>query len=105
MPRTDSMLSDPRLVAAQEALGRDLVKAAVRTAQQRVRESVLKPDEAVDAVLTLLPATASGIGSVINATGVIVHTNLGRAPLSRAAVAAIGAAADYADVEFDLAEG
>ncbi|WP_433429858.1 L-seryl-tRNA(Sec) selenium transferase [Nonomuraea sp. CA-141351] len=105
VPRTDSMLSDPRLAAAQEALGRELVKAAVRTAQQRVRAGNLKPDEAVEAALALLPSTASGISSVINATGVIVHTNLGRAPLSRAAVAAIRAAADYADVEFDLAEG
>jgi L-seryl-tRNA(Ser) seleniumtransferase len=42
---------------------------------------------------------------VINATGVIVHTNLGRAPLSAAAVDAITAAAGSCDVEFDLASG
>ena len=42
---------------------------------------------------------------MINATGVIVHTNLGRAPLSAAAVDAITAAAGSCDVEFDLASG
>ena len=42
---------------------------------------------------------------MLNATGVVVHTNLGRAPLSAAAVEALAAAAGYADVEYDLATG
>jgi L-seryl-tRNA(Ser) seleniumtransferase len=42
---------------------------------------------------------------VINATGVIVHTNLGRAPLSAAALEAVVRAAGYVDVEFDLVTG
>jgi L-seryl-tRNA(Ser) seleniumtransferase len=42
---------------------------------------------------------------VVNATGVVVHTNLGRAPLSADAVTALVAAAGYTDVEFDLAHG
>ncbi len=52
-----------------------------------------------------LPPTAATLTAVINATGVIVHTNLGRAPLSAAAVAAIAAAAGNCDLEFDLAAG
>ncbi|KAB8194934.1 L-seryl-tRNA(Sec) selenium transferase [Nonomuraea phyllanthi] len=105
MPRTDVMLSDPRLAAAQETLGRVLVKAAVASAQQRVRDGLAEPGAAVDAALALLPATAGGLKGVVNATGVIVHTNLGRAPLSPAAVAAVAAAAGYTDVEFDLSGG
>ncbi|WP_433242603.1 L-seryl-tRNA(Sec) selenium transferase [Streptosporangium sp. CA-135522] len=105
MPRTDVMLADHRLAAAQETLGRTLVKGAVASAQQRVREGLADPGGAVDAALALLPATAGGLKHVVNATGVLVHTNLGRAPLSPAAVAAVTAAAGYADVEFDLAGG
>ena len=52
-----------------------------------------------------LPAIAASLTPVINATGVIVHTNLGRAPLSAAAVAALQAAAGNCDVEFDLETG
>jgi L-seryl-tRNA(Ser) seleniumtransferase len=52
-----------------------------------------------------LPPAATSLLPVINATGVIVHTNLGRAPLSAAARDAVLAAAGCADVEFDLATG
>lgn len=47
----------------------------------------------------------SGIKAVINATGVVLHTNLGRAPLSNAARAAIDEAARYCSVEYDLESG
>ena len=47
----------------------------------------------------------TGIRSVINATGVLLHTNLGRAPLSEAARAAIDEAARYCSVEYDLQSG
>ncbi|GLW11668.1 L-seryl-tRNA(Sec) selenium transferase [Microtetraspora sp. NBRC 13810] len=105
MPRTDVMLADPRLAAARETLGPAIVKAAVASAQQRVREGVAEPGGAVDAALAFLPATAGGLRHVVNATGVLAHTNLGRAPLSPAAVTAVTAAAGYTDVEFDLAGG
>ena len=52
-----------------------------------------------------LPARATTLRPVINATGVLLHTNLGRAPLSRAACDALLAAAGCTDVEFDLASG
>jgi L-seryl-tRNA(Ser) seleniumtransferase len=99
------MLADPRLAAAQETLGRTVVKAAVVNAQQRVRAGLAEPGDAVDDALALLPPTAGGLKRVVNATGVLVHTNLGRAPLSSAAVAAVTAAAGYTDVEYDLAGG
>src|SRR5580693_380222 len=105
VPRTDRLLADPRLAAAERRLGRALVKAAVGRAQQRARDGQIAPEEVADAAVAELPARAAGLTPVINATGVIVHTNLGRAPLSAAAVAAITAAAGSCDVEFDLASG
>ena len=105
VPRTDLVLADPRLAAAERRLGRALVKAAVARAQQRARNGQIAPAEVADAAVAELPARAAGLTPVINATGVLVHTNLGRAPLSAAAVDAIAAAAGHCDVEFDLAAG
>jgi L-seryl-tRNA(Ser) seleniumtransferase len=105
VPRTDRLLADPRLAAAERRLGRMLVKEAIGRAQQRARDGQIRPEEVADAAVAELPARAAGLTPVINATGVIVHTNLGRAPLSAAAVDAITAAAGCCDVEFDLASG
>src|SRR4051794_23133912 len=105
VPRTDALLADPALAAAGERLGRSLVKRAVRAVQQRIRTGELAPAAAVAAVPAALPAPAGSLRPVLNATGVLVHTNLGRAPLSAAAVAAMAAAAGTTDVELDLATG
>ena len=105
MPRTDLLLADPRLAEAERRLGRALVKAAVGRAQQQARDGRIAPEQVADAAVAELPARATALTPVINATGVLVHTNLGRAPLSAAAADAIVAAAGYCDVEFDLASG
>ena len=105
VPRTDAVLADPRLDGALGRLGRALVKEAVVAAQQDVRSGALGPDELVPAVLDRLPAVPASLRPVLNATGVLVHTNLGRAPLSVAARAAVLAAAGTTDVELDLASG
>ncbi|MCU1692717.1 MAG: L-seryl-tRNA(Sec) selenium transferase, partial [Frankiales bacterium] len=105
VPRTDAVLADPRLVAALARLGSDVVKAAVRRAQDAVRRGELAPEQVADAAVAALPMRATTLTPVLNATGVVVHTNLGRAPLSPAAVDAVAAAAGYADVEFDLVTG
>jgi L-seryl-tRNA(Ser) seleniumtransferase len=105
VPRTDTLLADPRLAAAGERLGRGLVKGAVHRVQQRIRDGEVAPPEAVEAVLASLPGTAGSLRPVLNATGVLVHTNLGRSPLSPAAVEAITAAAGTTDVELDLVTG
>ena len=107
IPRTDLLLADPRIQAAEGRLGRPLVKAAITRAQERARNAEIATDQATvaDAAVAELPATAASIARVLNATGVLVHTNLGRAPLSQAARDALAAAAGTCDVEFDLATG
>ena len=105
VPRTDTLLADPQLADAGARLGRGLVKSAVQRVQQRIRDGEVAPPDAVHAVLAALPATAGSLQPVLNATGVVVHTNLGRAPLSPAAVEAIAAAAGTTDVELDLGTG
>ena len=105
VPRTDTVLADPRLDGAVGRLGRALVKEAVIAAQDEVRAGTLPPEEVVGAVLARLPAVPATVRPVLNATGVLVHTNLGRAPLSVAARAALLAAAGTTDVELDLTTG
>ena len=99
------MLADPRLVAARERLGGSLVKAAVARAQELARSGAISPAAVADTAAASLPPIAATLTPVINATGVLVHTNLGRAPLSAAARDAVQAAAGSTDVEFDLASG
>ena len=105
VPRTDTVLADPRLAAAAGILGRATVKAAVAAAQERARRGEIAPADVATAAAAALPARAAGLRPVLNATGVVLHTNLGRAPLSPAAVDAMVAAAGTTDVELDLATG
>lgn len=105
VPRTDLLLADPRLAAAGKVLGRTLVKSVIADAQQRVRAGEIQPEQAVEHAVAALPATAASLRPVVNATGVVVHTNLGRAPLSQAAIDAVVTAGRATDVEFDLATG
>lgn len=105
VPGTDTLLADPRLAAAQRVLGRALVKSVIATAQRRARAGEIAPEQVAEHAIAALPATASSLRPVINATGVVVHTNLGRAPLSQAALDAVVAAGGATDVEFDLATG
>ncbi|MFW6204631.1 MAG: L-seryl-tRNA(Sec) selenium transferase [Actinomycetota bacterium] len=105
VPRTDRVLADPRLAAERDRLGATVVKRAVTAAQEQVRQGRIDPDAVVDTARALLPPAATSLRPVINATGVLLHTNLGRAPLSAAAVEALGQAAGTTDLELDLATG
>nr|WP_298455873.1 L-seryl-tRNA(Sec) selenium transferase [uncultured Cellulomonas sp.] len=104
-PRTDTVLRDPRLQDAARRLGTDLVKRVVAATLERCRAGEVAPDDVVAQVVAGLPAHATALRRVVNATGIVIHTNLGRAPLSASAAEALGVAAGTTDVELDLATG
>jgi L-seryl-tRNA(Ser) seleniumtransferase len=105
IPRTDTLLGQPPFTEAVGRLGAGLVKEAITAAQDRARRGEIAPEDVPDLAAGLLPASATTLRPVINATGVLLHTNLGRAPLSAAARVALAASAGCTDVEFDLATG
>ena len=104
-PRTDTVLSTPAVDEAVRRLGRSAVKGVVASVLQECRDGVVAPGDVVAVVLERVPASVSSLRGVLNATGVVVHTNLGRAPLSQAAVDAVTVAAGATDVELDLGTG
>ena len=99
------MLADPRLLAAIDRLGRPTVKEAVSAALDAARRGEITASAVADHAVASLPRSSTGLRPVINATGVVLHTNLGRAPLSAAAVDALVTAAGYVDVEYDATTG
>ncbi|MER5390532.1 L-seryl-tRNA(Sec) selenium transferase [Saccharopolyspora sp. NPDC002686] len=105
VPGTDRVLAHPEVTAAAQRLGRGLVKKAVHAAQQRARTGEIDASHVVAETLAGLPDSAASSRPVLNATGVLLHTNLGRAPLSRAAIDAMERAAGTTDVELDLDTG
>ena len=113
IPSVDRLLSDARLRALAVEVSHDTVAALARerldAARRGVADGVAPPplDELVDdvcaAAARLLAASPT---PVINATGVVLHTNLGRAPLSEAAAEAVARTATaYSDLELDLDDG
>ena len=105
IPRTDTLLALPPFTEAAARLGAARVKEAIAAAQDRARRGEIEPEDVPGLAAGLLPASATTLRPVINATGVLLHTNLGRAPLSAAARDALAASAGCADVEYDLATG
>ncbi|HWG56054.1 MAG TPA: L-seryl-tRNA(Sec) selenium transferase [Gaiellaceae bacterium] len=105
LPAVDVLARDERLATEP----RELVLAAVRAALERAREEIkagLDPGDLVERALAELQALRRpALRRVLNATGVLVHTNLGRAPLAPEAVDRVVAAAGYSNLEYDLREG
>ena len=111
LPKTDDVLARPELADALEAHPRAIVVGAVRDAIEASRARLLageisEPSAAVvaaDALARAQLAARPSMRRVINATGIIVHTNLGRSVLSEAAAAAVQrVAAGYSTLEYDV---
>ncbi len=111
LPAVEALLAEPDVAAllAAGAHPRALVVRAVRETIDAARADggTAPPQSWGGAVLARLQRLAApSFGPVINAAGVVLHTNLGRAPLAPAAIAAMArAAAGYANVEYDLERG
>lgn len=106
IPRTDALLALPLVTEARERLGDTAVREIIRDAQEAARRGEIPPDDVAQRVADAVSVhRVSSARPVLNATGVVVHTNLGRAPLSAAALDAVVAASGYVDVELDLHTG
>ncbi|MDX2039244.1 MAG: L-seryl-tRNA(Sec) selenium transferase [Isosphaeraceae bacterium] len=110
LPAIHQLLDDPRLADAIARRGREAAKSALRSVLDDLRARPDAIDEAagaiVDRALARLEAPTDGLRRVINATGVLLNTGLGRAPLPHAATDAIAeVAAGYCNLEFDLDRG
>jgi L-seryl-tRNA(Ser) seleniumtransferase len=105
VPRMDALLADERVDAAIDRLGRPTVRALAEQLLERVRTGDLPPERVADELVARLPQHPTSLRAVLNATGVVLHTNLGRAALSPAARHAVAAASGHTDVELDLGTG
>lgn len=106
IPGTDTVLGHPEVRDAAHSLGEPVLQRIIHQAQSRARSRIISPEQVVPEVIAQLEGhRPSSLRPVINATGVVIHTNLGRAPLSPAARQAVVDAAGYVDVEMDLRTG
>ena len=115
LPSVDQALQRPEVQALVGAHGRPAVLRALRAALDELRQRVVDAagglDEAVSGLARDVAARVEAAGRpslrrVVNATGVVVHTNLGRAPLSPEAAARVAEiASSYSNLEYDLERG
>ena len=113
LPSVDRLLSDERVRRFCETYAPQILVELAREQLEEARAAIAGDrrtptyEEIVASLIERLAAlTAPSLRRVINATGVIIHTNLGRGPLSAEAVAAMVAVTDgYSNLEFDLSQG
>jgi L-seryl-tRNA(Ser) seleniumtransferase len=118
IPSIELLRQRPSVRALETRFGADATVAALRTAAADVRNAIARGDPALStegAVVSRVEAAAArqlseafrpSLQPVINATGVIIHTNLGRAPLSESAIARVAEVArGYSSLEYDLTRG
>lgn len=113
LPSVDKLLSDSRIKQLGDIYPHDLLVDLIRQRLDQERTSIARgaPSTAIEEIVESIYARANVLASprpryLLNATGVILHTNLGRAPLSKEAIAAMDdVARGYCDLEFDLDSG
>ena len=108
LPSVDRLLREPAVDALLHVAPRTAVVEAVRAtlAAARTRRAGPPDDWAAEIRERLAERRRPALRPVLNATGVVLHTNLGRAPLARAAIEALTAVADgYSNLELDLDTG
>jgi L-seryl-tRNA(Ser) seleniumtransferase len=108
LPSVDRLLRDPAVASLLDVAPRDAVVAAVRdTVDAARRRRAGPPDDWAEEIRERLALrTGRSLRAVLNATGVVLHTNLGRAPLARAALDALTSiGSGYSTLEFDLHAG
>jgi L-seryl-tRNA(Ser) seleniumtransferase len=111
LPAVGSLINDPELKPLIVKHGRPLVTDAIRKSIAQARDEVLagRPRRVIDADTVRAWAdilTTLSLRDVINGTGVVIHTNLGRAPLAIAAQRAVAnVARGYSSLEFNLKSG
>ncbi len=113
LPSVDRLAGDPRVQALIDSYSREPVLALVRETLAESREAIGEGSSApgFDDLAAAIEQRAEALwhpwpSPLINATGVVLHTNLGRAPLSAEAIeAAQRTAAGYSDLELDLDTG
>ena len=114
IPSIERLRQRPALQALEAQFGRSALLDALRAAAAELRARMAAGESAPEDVAAMLEAevparlaslTAPSLRAVINATGVILHTNLGRAPLARAAIERVSALAGYTNLEYDLDKG
>ncbi len=106
LPSVDKLLAEEPLASAPRALATTAARAALEHARTAIRAGTDPGDVLASATAELERLGTPSLRRVINATGVIIHTNLGRAPLSAAALARVtevGGA--YSNLELDLTAG
>jgi len=112
LPSVDLVMHQPRITALSTRYTREAVLALARDVLAGARAAIPRggATPSLEALVDRIQQRVAGewqIGpaNVINATGVILHTNLGRAPLSKDALEAMQAAAGYTDLEYDRESG
>ncbi len=108
LPSVDRLLHDPEVAALLDIAPRNAVVAAVRETLEAARTGRAGVPETWSEEIRerLARRTSRSLRPALNATGVVLHTNLGRAPLAAAAIGAVIAVAEgYSTLEFDLHTG